>query len=175
MINYLNLSETLFKFIKPIELEDIEFTTRHDWVYKRTTDVMTTEGIDWFKQRGIKFYPTSNLFKIAKNCEGPIHDDGIDFAINFIIKGYGTMEWVNDLDATRLITRFHNLDYIVYKDVKSFNVCDTWKGKLALVRVKSPHRIVTTDVDRYCLSIRSESPKTFDEAYKLLYNTDAEC
>lgn len=110
---------------------------------------------------------------MSPNYEGPIHTDNVEYAINFVLAGHGTMEWVSELEATKYVSTVNGVSYERYNDIKKFSVSDIWIGRAGIVRVNTPHRVTTTDSYRYCLSLRtveSMPPKTFDDAVKLIYN-----
>lgn len=174
MLNHIALPNELWSYIKPVDyprmLPDDE---GHNWCVVNLTEFVTTEGIKWFLQRGLVLRSAAYLFRISPNYEGPIHCDAANYAINFVLGGHGTMEWISDIDATTYVANVHGLSYERYKDIKKFSVSDTWTGTAGVVRVNVPHRVTTSDTFRYCLSLRTierVSPKTFDDVVKLIYN-----
>ena len=174
MLNHIDLPKELWSYIKTVDyskmLPDDE---GHHWNIFNISDFVTTEGIKWFAQHDLILRPTAFLFRMSPNYEGPIHCDVVDYAINFVLAGHGTMEWISDLEATTYISDVHGVSYERYADIKKYNISDTWTGSAGIVRVNIPHRITTSDTFRYCLSLRTVekmSPKTFDDAVKLIYN-----
>lgn len=171
---YKELPKELLQFTKSIDYESLlKDKTGHDWCTIPITHFLTVEGIQWFTNKKIFLRPKANVFKIVKNYQGPIHAEltsGTEFAINIVINGYGEMQWINNIDATQYDSTVNGSTYTRFNDVRSFNIVEVWTGTAALVKVSAPHRVVSTDVDRYCVNIRTSSPKTFEEALELIYN-----
>ena len=177
-MNHLDLPVELFQFTKPIVLESLPLPkiVTHSWCSIPITDFLTEEGIKWFADRNLALRSTAFVFKIIKNFEGPIHIDSVGsvsagFAFNFVISGYGSMQWVNNIEGNENVSYNNDSKYIMYNNVKSFDVTDTWTGNAALVRIDVPHRIISFDEERYCVSIRTQlgtNPKTFEDAVHMI-------
>jgi len=177
MINYLNLPDDMRKFLKEFDHTNlIKNIPDHAWTYLPIDLVITQEGKQWFIDKKITLARYALVFKLPKNCEGAIHADMLKFekpdcAFNFVLSGHGEMQWVTNLEATEHSHSHGSTNYIRYTNVVKFDILDIWTGNNGLVRVNAPHRIVTTDTDRYCLSLRLEkdSPlNTFDSLCELL-------
>lgn len=177
MINYLNLPVEMKQYLK--EFNYINLTkdiVSHNWRYMPVDLVLTKEGKKWFFDKKIPLRKYASVFKIPKNFEGPIHTDMFEYdqtdcAFNFVLSGHGEMQWITNLKATEYTFNVNGSKHNQYKDIESFDISDVWTGNVGLVRIKVPHRVVTSGTDRYCLSIRLEknSPlNTFDEISKLL-------
>ncbi len=147
----------------------------HAFTYIPVDLALTQEGKQWFIDNNITLKKNAVVFTIPKNCEGGIHADMTKFekpdcAFNFVLSGYGEMQWITNLEATECVLNFNNASIVRYTDVIKFDISDVWTGNVSLVRINVPHRIVTTDSDRYCLSLRLEkdsSLNSFDELIKL--------
>ena len=175
MLYQVELHQSIFKFVKFIDLDKLKFENKHTWVSKPIEDVLTYDGIKWFQSKEIHLCPNALIFRIDAGHEGAVHDDGIEYAINFVLKGSGTMEWIDVIEGTKVEEHYKGLNYTSFSNLQNFKVKDSWSGSIALVRVNYPHRVVTTDNERYCLSIRATLPKTFDEVAEKLYTIYAEC
>jgi len=174
MINYLNLSSEMKNFIKNFDYINLtkDIVNDHNWKNIPLDVVLTSEGKQWFSDRKISLRDDVLLFKIPKNVEGPIHIDSNrpDCAFNFVLSGHGEMQWIENLEATEYIFKLNGTDYNRYRDIKKFDITDVWTGDIALVKINIPHRVVTTNLDRYCISIRLNKeilPNKFDEISKL--------
>jgi hypothetical protein len=172
-MNYKDLPRELLQFTKPIDYQTLlKGKTGHDWVIIPTAAFLTEEGIYWFTSRNIIIQKTLSVFKGVKNNQGPIHMDTRRFALNFVISGHGKMEWVGDIVGTETVSYANNANFVKWVDVNSFNIIDTWSGDLGIVKIDTPHRIVTADEDRYCVSIRVTpgiGAQTFEQAVKEIY------
>ena len=136
--------------------------------------VLTNEAKQWFNDKKIALYDDAVLFKLPKNYNGPSHVDKMDpsdCAFNFVVSGYGQMQWVTNLKAVEWDQCKDNGTYYSrFLDIKSFDISEVWTGDAGLVKINIPHRIVTTDSERICLSVRIKKyvlPNTFDEIVKL--------
>jgi hypothetical protein len=177
-MNYKDLPRHLLKFFKPLDLKTLSkniITTGHSWRNIHLNDVIDSEGLLWFRERNIFLRETVFLFKATKNIQGPFHIDNghSEFAINLVISGHGKMQWADNIVGNRIDSILNNSKYVKYENVTDFKLTDTWEGDFGIVRILTPHRIVTSDEDRYCISIRSE-PKmginTFDESVTSIFN-----
>ncbi len=172
-MNHKDLPRELLQFTKPIDYQTLlKDKSGHDWIIIPTTDFLTKEGIYWFISRNIIIQKTLSLFKGVKNNQGPIHKDTRRFAFNFVLSGHGKMEWVSDIIGTETVSYANNANFVKWIDVNDFNIIDTWCGDLGIVKIETPHRVVTTDVDRYCISIRvvpNLGVQSFEEAVKAIY------
>lgn len=171
---YKNLPAECIKWIQPLDLNTIlteaNFKEKHDWTHLNIDDVLTLEGKSWFLERNIPLERRCTLFQIQANHEGTIHTDHpiADAAFNFVLKGTGEMQWIKiDADA---YTEYKSvkgieLNYQVYKNIRGISALALWTGHAGLVKTNVPHRIVTMNSSRICLSLRT--PKTFNELSKL--------
>lgn len=176
MLNYKILPDFVYNFamMPQSTIDAMSHIKEHSWVILPTVDHMTSEGIEYFKSKGIIFSKNVTCWKCNTNTIGPTHIDGIALiGVNFVMKGKGNMEWIHSsvppvmvankiaTGQTILAPTFHDLD--------ALTVTDTWnsnEGECAIVRVHTPHRIVTTNEDRYCLSFRlhlDHCSETFDQ------------
>jgi len=181
MINYLNLPSDLRNFLKEFNYIDlIKNVPDHAWTYISLDLVLTQEGKQWFIDKKITLAKYALVFKLPKNCEGAIHADVLKFekpncAFNFVLSGHGEMQWVANIEATEHSHKHGSTNYIRYTNIVKFDILDTWSGTDGLVRVNVPHRIVTTDADRHCLSLRLEKDSllnTFESISELLQNNN---
>ena len=172
MINYVNLPNEIRNFLKEFDYIDLtKDISNHSWKFIPTYSVLSKEGKQWFVDKKIPLKKYASVFKIPKNFEGPIHADmdqstKTNCALNFVLSGHGEMQWVTNLKATKYTFNYTSGDYHRYKDIESFDILDVWTGNNGLVRINVPHRVITTDTDRYCLSLRLENDSllnTFDE------------
>jgi len=180
MQNYKPLPEFINNFIiKPADpfalVKDIK---GHNWTTYYTRRFLNEEGWNWFKQNQIVLLPTSQYFICNENTTGPVHlDDPVSCAFNFVFEGQGEMQWVDVLDGdvsyhTNIVKSGEKFVYKKYTAIRSINIQDSWSGQSALVRVNIPHRVVTGNKYRICLSIRPD-PRvcqlTFDEICQIIY------
>lgn len=175
-MNHKDLPRELLQFTKPIDYQTLlKDKSGHDWINIPTTSFLTKEGISWFISRNIFISRTLTLFKGIKNHHGPIHIDASPVAFNFVISGHGKMEWISDITGTEIIgfSKSNNgNNFVKWVDVNDFNIIDTWCGDLGIVKIDTPHRIVTADEDRYCVSIRVDPGigiQSLEEAVKAVY------
>ena len=176
-MNYIPLPKEFAQLTKPIDYVNLlKNKIGHDWIYIPITDFLTDEGINFFASKKFVLNEKITLFKCVRGTVGPIHIDTIvnsnnDYAFNFVLSGNGTMEWLSDIKGKCLISNANNGHYLVYKDVESCNVTESWSGDLALVKINLPHRVVAFDTDRYCVSVRTvpgSFPKTFEDAVNMI-------
>lgn len=173
-MNHKDLPRELLQFTKPIDYQTLlKDKSGHDWIFIPTTDFLTEEGISWFTSRNIIIRKTVSLFKGVRNNQGPMHKDTSRVAFNFVLSGHGKMEWVSDIIGTVTISYANNTKgFLKWADVNDFTINDTWCGDLGIVKIDTPHRLVTTDEDRYCVSIRvvpGMGIQSFEEAVKAVY------
>ncbi len=175
-MNYINLPVDIESAIKKVDIDSIIPPKQgHKITRVNTQDFLTNDTLKWFYSRKFFLKPTGFLFRMSENDAGPIHVDSEDeYAFNFILRGLGEMQWVSNIvsESTK-VYNVSNAAYLAYEDVKSFDIIDSWTGNVGLVKVNTPHRIVTGDSVRFCFSVRVYNNihrKTFDEAYKLIYN-----
>jgi len=177
MTNYINLPESFKNFIKiPDNLTEIvpDFE-KFNWIRSDTDLYLTKEGQAWFASKNLVIRPSVALFSIRANDVGEPHIDNTDYAFNFVVHGYGQMQWVEVEGDENSIFWSDDIGgrvaYTSYENIKNINVIDTWEGTMALVKTGRCHRIVTSDSRRICLSIRmvtSRNPRTFEEIAKIL-------
>lgn len=176
MNNYFDLPSKLHSFVKDVDYTKFLLPNLTGHILKPVDlhKFVKPEGLEWFAERGL-FIRRARLFRASKNCTGGIHIDPVDlyndYAINIVLAGKGEMQWISDLDIDLDIKKasIPNSTY----NVKNFKVIDKWFGTTGLVRVNIPHRIVTKNSVRYCLSLQTlakESPKPFETAMNLLYS-----
>jgi hypothetical protein len=175
-MNYKDLPKELRQFTKSIDYETLlKDKSRHDWCNIPINDFLTNDGLSWFSARSIFIQPTALVFKIIKNHEGIIHLDNEQFAFNFVLSGHGKMQWVDNIIGNEILANHNGAKYGKYTDVTACRIIDTWSGDLGIVRINIPHRVVTTDEERYCVSIRTiqgTGVKTFEEAIEAIYSTN---
>lgn len=178
MINHVDLPTYLKDFVKDIDFKSLSHQgDYHGWVYYAVEDFINERGINWFESRGFDLRGELSLFRIPANFRGDIHSDlnskvkNLRYAINIVLSGTGEMQWVSNIQGTKTIFRQEGVSYLGYKDVVDFDVIDTWRGEVGLVRIDPPHRVITWDQERYCLSLRPIYPLAFDEAKSLLSDT----
>ena len=176
MLNYKILPDFIYNFaIMPQSTYDaLSHIKQHSWVILPTADHMTSEGIEFFKSKGIIFSRNVTCWKCNTNTIGLTHIDGIaSMGFNFVMKGKGSMEWMHSsvppiMDDAKLSTG-QTIRSPMFPNLDALTVTDTWdskEGECALVRVHTPHRIVTTTEDRYSLSFRlhlDHCSETFDQ------------
>ena len=149
-----------------------DFKINHTWIHLNTIDVLSIDGWSWFLKRKIYLSRICSFFLAQPNIEGPIHIDHKtnDVAFNFVLRGHGEMQWL-DIKADEYISNtvtpggpaVHQ--YIRFENIKEMSMIDSWRGSRGMVRIGTPHRIVTADCPRVCLSFRQTNNrfKRFDE------------
>lgn len=170
-----NLPSEIVRLTNPFDHRSLGPNSgNHDWKVIWTSKFLTEEGINWFSDRGLFLREGAHLYKFPGNTEGPIHidttnPDQIHYAVNFVVEGYGVMEWLTDIEGDKYGTDYNKKHFDQYFSVKSFKVVESWNGTSALVRINTPHRVVG-NTDRYTVSLRFRppSPKTFEEALDIL-------
>jgi len=172
-MNYINLDLEFSDFIKPcLNLKEIKFPKfiAHDWIWVNTVDWITEFGIEWFKNKNIPIKSRAFLFVATPNCPGITHIDLPErAAFNFIIQGNGSMQWLSNLSDPTSVRVHNGSTYPVYGNTKSCIIDDEWTGRIGLVKVDTPHRVVTTDSYRYCLSLRTTY--SFEEVAKIIQSS----
>ena len=177
-MNYINLPRYVREFlIKHDNLSElIPVANGHTGLFYPTATFITTEGFDWFSNRGIQLRPNCLLFRARCHTEGLAHIDGTSLdlesqpgphlcAFNFVLEGRGEMQWVEVGEYTT-DGDFKNKKIVTQVPGSTTTVLDTWTGDTAFVRIETFHRIVTTDVDRVCLTVRALFPSPFEHAAK---------
>ena len=168
-MNYIDLNIELSDCLKEWgNLKDIKFPrdNTHDWVLVNTRDWLNEKALSWFKSKNILIKPKSCLFVAPPTFDGTIHSDAPDCAaFNFVIEGHGKMEWISGIVGNKIERQHNGSDYIIYKPDK-FDVSETWTGSVGLVNIEIPHRIVSSDNYRYCLSVRTYHK--FNELVKMI-------
>jgi hypothetical protein len=181
MLNYKPLPEFINKFIiKPENPFDLVKDIKgHNWTTYNTKNFITEEGQDWFEKNKIVLIDTSQYFICNENTTGPVHlDNPCTVAFNFVFEGTGNMQWITVLDGdisyhTNIVQSGEKFIYKKFANLRSINIDESWDGTSALVRVNVPHRVVTKDGHRICLSIRPDIRKcrlTFDEMCQIIDN-----
>jgi hypothetical protein len=172
---YKNLPEESSEWLLPLDIDKIissfDFKGCHDWIHLNTKDVLSVKGWTWFLNR--KIYPSAicSLFLAYPNKLCPIHIDHKinDVAFNFVLRGYGEMQWLDvqadEYTADIVIPSGASAKYTRFDNVKEISILESWQGDRGMVRIGTPHRIVTSDSPRVCLSFRQAggSFKRFDE------------
>lgn len=174
-MNFKLLPSFLNNFVKiPDNLEKYLPTIReHTWLDNYTSTFFTEEGINWFANKGIELRPTCMIFTIDGNDVGLIHTDHpLLYSINFVLQGSGKMQWIDVGDQSPTMKTFdvtrRIIDVPVFEDCTSNKIIDTWddaKHNVALVKVNTPHQIISTTLKkRICLAIRptTESMKLIE-------------
>ncbi len=174
MINYYDLPCKLHSYIKEVDYKKIIGSQNgHNLRPVELQKFITQEGIDWFFKRKL-YVRRALLFSCSSNFVGGIHIDANisnEYGINFVLEGDGEMQWAAYSEQNLIDKKA--IPPSAYKNEKNFNIIDNWSGTTGLVRINIPHRVVTKNSTRYCLSLRTvgnESPKTFEEAMNLLYD-----
>jgi hypothetical protein len=173
---YKSLPEFINNFIikpeDPVSL--VKGITGHAWTTYDTNQFLTKQGQDWFKRHQIILTPTTQYFICDANTAGAVHtDQPITWALNFIFEGHGEMQWV-DIDADYIFKRQtvpsgETFVYKKYTTVRNISINESWSGTSALVRVDVPHRIVTNNTHRICLSLRPKYKfQTFDKICQII-------
>jgi hypothetical protein len=148
--------------------------TGHGWTTYNTEQFITKQGQEWFEKNQITLTPTSQYFICNANTAGSIHtDQPFIWALNFIFEGHGEMQWV-DVDGDYIFNKHtvpsgETFVYQKYTTIRNISINESWKGNSALVRVGIPHRIVTTDSRRICISLRpTNGLQTFDKMCQII-------
>ena len=171
---YKNLPEESSEWILPLDIDKIissfDFKGCHDWVHLNTKDVLSDKGCAWFLSRKIYLSTTCVFFLAYPNKSCPIHIDNKinDVAFNFVLKGHGEMQWLDiEADAYNAISSpgGRTANYTRFDNVKEISILDSWQGDQGMVRIGTPHRMVTSSSLRVCLSFRQPqySFKRFNE------------
>ena len=170
---YIDLPEKFREFlIIPSNLNEMIpiVQNRHELKQFPMSTFITLEGLQWFSDRNIVLKEKANLFRLGANSSGPIHSDTVvQFAFNFVLSGFGEMQWVTadgETEQYSLDTKSGNVvQFEKYKmhTVTNVKILERWTGEMALVNTLAYHCIKTTSSDRICLSIRTLSPLTFEE------------
>jgi len=172
---YIDLPKQNFLYVKPDinvsnYFKDVQI---HSWIELETTDFITVEAILWFLKQGFDIKPKIYLFCAVQNIVGPIHSDLCTYAFNFVVSGYGKMEWINPYNDSYNATKQYKdreSQYLRFSPHENDIILDSWDGEQGLVDVYTPHRIKTKEVKRYCLSLRTHyrKIKSFDDAVQTL-------
>jgi hypothetical protein len=180
---YKPLPEFINNFIiKPKDPSDlVKGITGHSWTCYNTEQFLTKQGQDWFKQHQIILTPTSQYFICDSNTTGSVHtDQPFTWGLNFIFEGHGEMQWV-DIDADYIFNKHtvpsgETVIYKKYTTIRNISIIKSWSGISALVRINVPHRIVTNNSHRICISLRPTFPnskykgQTFEEMCQIIDN-----
>jgi hypothetical protein len=168
MINYIELSSQLKQYLTiPNNLDElVPKSNSHYWTVQKLSLFLSDEGIRWFSDKGFALQGSAALFRAPANFDSPIHRDE-PFAFNFVLQGYGEMQWV-EAEGDLEVNTYEYYTYERYKTVSRVNILDKWTGDIALVKSSIFHRIHTMEVDRICLSVRANNRLSFEEAARLL-------
>lgn len=180
---YKNFPKESSEWILPLDIDKImssfDFKSPHDWIHLNTKDVLSVKGRLWFLEREIYLSSICSLFIAYPNELCPIHIDHKinDAAFNFVLRGSGEMQWLDLGDAEEYTTDLvipsgASIKFTKFNNVNEVSVLDSWQGDQGMVRVSDPHRIVTSDSLRVCLSLRQVSNagvfKRFDELITII-------
>ena len=172
-MNYVDLPIEVKQFqIIPDNLEElIPNNGSHYWNTYDLSMFFTTDGLKYFKDKGFNLYPHGLLFRAPANTDTIIHTDvPLHFAMNFVLKGSGEMQWVEaegEIENRIFVTESkQTYQFDRYKSVTKVDVIDRWAGDMAIVRTDMYHRVHTNEVDRICLSVRANT-FSFEKAVSL--------
>jgi hypothetical protein len=173
---YKNFPEESSEWILPLDIDKImssfDLKSPHDWIHLNTKDVLSDKGQMWFLEKGIHLSSICLFFIAYPNDQGPIHIDHKinDAGFNFVLSGSGSMQWLDVGNAEEYPTDLvlqsgASMKFTGFSDVRKLSILDSWQGDRGMVRVGTPHRIVTFKSRRICLSLRQASgaSKSFDE------------
>lgn len=153
----------------------IDNKSEHDWMYFPTTYFVNDEGFNWFRSRNLQILKVCLLFNSPKLIDtyANIHIDTMNndnlnnYAINYVLLGSGEMQWVK-IDGTPEIREMNSSYFYGYKNTQSVEILDKWSGSIGLVKINIPHRVVTTDSRRICLSLRFHKKCSLEDFEKFL-------
>jgi hypothetical protein len=171
---YINLPNQSFSYLKPnVNIEYLHDIQVHNWVELETTDYITDEAIRWLITMGFDIKTKIYLFCANHNIIGPIHSDLSNYAFNFVVSGYGTMEWVKPYNKPYTDEKVYSnrvSKYLRYVSHENDVLLDIWNGTQGMVQVFTPHRIVTHNEKRYTLSLRTHCKhiQSWDQAVQKL-------
>ena len=158
---YFDLPDIFRSFLNiPNDFENqiIDFQN-HGYIFKKTTDLFNENCFDYFKERNLELTDETKVFSIPANCIAEPHTDTpTKFAFNFVVRGYGEMQWLNVQGKSIIIDRKvptgQRSQYRKFIDIEKVEILETWKNDIGLVKVNGIHRIVTFDQRRICISLR---------------------
>ena len=170
------LPSYLLDFIKiPDRLNSyLPKTLEHDWNYVNISDFFSNDGILWFADRGIRIKADGFMFSTYRDSHH-YHTDlpTNKWGLNFVIQPGGRMEWtsMDNVDSDPLHTIISKtMKYGPGGDMKlveytkydgNYIIEETWsdsQGRVALVDVRSPHRIkINQGQRRVTLSLRTHN------------------
>lgn len=161
---YIDIPNLGFQFLQP-NLNATEYlpeVVTHNWVETQTNNFFTDEAISWFNHIGFDIKHTLYLFCANSQVIGPIHSDLTNYAFNFVVSGYGKMEWIKPHNKPYTDEKVYGnrvSKYLRFEPHNEDMVIDSWVGTQALVQVFTPHRIVTSHEKRYTVSLRTHGKK----------------
>lgn len=173
---FINLPDYFKNFIYYKDSIDtlIENKIEHTWVRFPIKEFVNNQGLDWFKDRNLKLLDFCNLFNAHEftNTYSNIHVDTMgdhlnEFAVNYILFGNGEMQWTK-VDGSLTIRKINSSYFYGYENIREVEILDKWSGSVGLVKINIPHRIVTTNLRRICLSLRFRKTCSFEDFKKLL-------
>lgn len=176
MIYYKDLPYTVSDFVHNHDVTSIvnSMPYGHAWRWVDTAFFLTDFAKNWFHERGIILKVGAALFKADPHVVNGIHSDSQvnDIGFNFIMSGYGEMQWVDPIGADEVYVDDKGTNYPTYVNASEIKILDVWTGTAALVNIKIPHRISTlSNVPRVCLSLRPDLTKcniNFNSIYDLI-------
>ena len=137
--------------IKSVEkLRSLWLLAEHSVFRMSKKELLTELGLSRFEQ----YHNIIDLFRMPPNHIGPIHIDNSYYAFNFIIKGTGVMQW---FDINSLEYKYKSTYGVELFTLKSNDTCivEETDCNLLWANTTKPHRIVTGNEERICLSIRA--------------------
>ena len=170
---YYNLPDRFSSFFKtPNDIQRyLPKKTGHHWGMHSLLDFMNPLGIEWFSDHKIYLKSFVLLFNCTENYAGPVHLDGASYAVNHVLSGRGTMQWFGD-EKKKEVTKYklttgESYTFPTYTDDENMELLDSWTGTNGVLKVNVPHRLVTTDSSRSCVSFRFENG-SFDGLVSIL-------
>jgi len=168
---FLDIPNLGFEFIKPnlIYKDKLDDIITHGFLLEPTASFLTDKAIDWFNKSDFKIKDYIYLFAAGSNKTTHIHCDICYYSFNFILSGYGKMEWLQPynepyIDSKQVAQGFYEPGtdtfapvrrYLRYVQHKNDIILDSWTGTNGFVNIKTPHRIVTGNERRYTVSLRT--------------------
>lgn len=141
------------QYVKDNALDIIEqhrnkWTLSHHSLFRLPIHMLfTPDGVVKFS----KYSPLVDIFRVPPRFTTGIHVDKSLSAVNFVVKGAGTMQWfhLDDLETDHL----SEWNTQVYKAIAP-HYAQT-ESNIIEVNTLIPHRIIcTSDEERICISIR---------------------
>jgi hypothetical protein len=153
-----------FNFKEQFLLNNLDIVKNfpNDWETNRvsSTNMLSTEGLNFIKKINMKPFPDCNLFISRPMAVTEIHCDGLSlsYALNYSWNvEYFRMKWFKEIylgkeKYTTAKTRYTVYDY---DQVELIEEVDIPGNSLILIRINVPHSVENfSNNERYCLSIR---------------------